>query len=126
MAKEAPTSCAGLVTFSSTVSLIGDATAADRPDPATAVAVYGPRLSNEESMRKAGRASGPLLSRPVSEARPKLTECLFGLRPFGGTALGPAVVAALAMLKVGVEGLVSESATILSVYERAGGGGYTG
>eukprot|EP00752_Nemacystus_decipiens_P010437 g9299.t1 len=96
MTKETPSRCAGLVTFAAAVSLIGDANTDNNHDHNE---IQGSRLSDEAALRKDGRAAGPLLSLPVSKARPKLSERLFQLRPRGETALGPAVVAGLSMLK---------------------------
>lgn len=105
MAKETPSRCAGLVTFAGSVSLIGDAaTTEDSAGNDYDDDIYGDRLSDEAALRKKGRASGRMLSRPVSEAGPELSERLFKLRPRGETALGPAVVAGLSMLKVRVWG----------------------
>lgn len=106
MTKETPSRCAGIVTFAASVRLIGDATTA--AEDGNGSDIYGGGLEDEAALRKEGLASGPLLARPVSEARAKLTELLFKLRPHGGTALGPAVVAGLSMLKVGAGGASGE------------------
>lgn len=91
MAESTPDRLAGLVTFSAEVSLIGDGSGDSR-------VVAGDRLSNGEALREVGRAYP--LSRPVSEARERLSDRLFALEEGGPTALGPAVVAGLSMLKV--------------------------
>lgn len=98
MVKDTPSRCAGLVTFATSVSLIGDATTNTEGNSGSNM--YGDRLSDEKALRKEGSACGPLLSRPVSQARTELAERLFQLKPRGSTALGPAVVAGLCMLKV--------------------------
>lgn len=100
MTKETPSRRAGLVTFAGSVFLIGDATATTAEDDIVGNHIWGDRLSDEVALRKEGLASGHLLSRPVSEARPKLIERLFKLRPRGSTALGPALVTGMSMLKV--------------------------
>lgn len=86
-----PSRHAGLVTFNAEVSLIGDGSGDSR-------IVAGDRLFNDEALREVGRAYP--LSRPVSEARSRLSDRLFALEEGGPTALGPAVVAGLSMLKV--------------------------
>ncbi|CAN0089570.1 unnamed protein product, partial [Hapterophycus canaliculatus] len=91
MAKEMPSRHAGLVTFNAEVSLIGDGSGDSR-------IVAGDRLSDAEALKDVGRAYP--LSRPVSEARTRLADRLFALEEGGPTALGPAVVAGLAMIKV--------------------------
>lgn len=90
MAKDTPSRHAGLVTFNAEVSLIGDGSADSR-------VIAGDRLSDGEALREVGRAYP--LSRPVSEARERLADRLFALEEGGPTALGPAVVAGLSMLK---------------------------
>ncbi|CAM9807916.1 unnamed protein product, partial [Laminaria digitata] len=90
MAKDTPSRHAGLVTFNAEVSLIGDGSADSR-------VVAGDRLSDGEALREVGRAYP--LSRPVSEAKERLADRLFALEEGGPTALGPAVVAGLSMLK---------------------------
>ncbi|CAB1097962.1 unnamed protein product [Ectocarpus sp. CCAP 1310/34] len=90
MAKETPTRHAGLVTFNGEVSLIGDGSGDSR-------VVAGDRLSDGEALKEVGRAYP--LSRPISEAKSRLTDRLFALEEGGPTALGPAVVAGLSMLK---------------------------
>lgn len=95
MTKQTPSRRAGLVTFAASVSLIGDGNSTVCLDD-----IHGVGLSAEAVLRKEGAAAGPLLSRPVSQARPELFERLFKLRPRGGTALGPAVVAGLSMREV--------------------------
>lgn len=91
MAKDMPSGHAGLVTFNAEVSLIGDGSGDSR-------IVAGDRLSDREALTEVGRAYP--LSRPVSEARGRLADRLFALEEGGPTALGPAVVAGLSMLKV--------------------------
>lgn len=91
MAKETPSCHAGLVTFNAEVTLIGDGSGDSR-------IVAGDRLSNDEALREVGRAYP--LSSPVSEARSRLSDRLFALEEGGPTALGPAVVAGLSMLRV--------------------------
>lgn len=91
MAKDMPSRHAGLVTFNAEVSLIGDGSG----DPRV---VAGDRLSDAEALKDVGRAYP--LSRPVSEARTRLADRLFALEEGGPTALGPAVVAGLSMIKV--------------------------
>lgn len=91
MAKEVPSRHAGLITFNAEVTLIGDGSADSR-------IVAGDRLSDDEALREVGRAYP--LSRPVSEARSRLSDRLFALEEGGPTALGPAVVAGLSMLRV--------------------------
>lgn len=91
MAKDMPSRHAGLVTFNAEVSLIGDGSGDSR-------IVAGDRLSDREALTEVGRAYP--LSRPVSEARGRLADRLFALEEGGPTALGPAVVAGLSMLKV--------------------------
>lgn len=91
MAESTPSRLAGLVTFNAEVSLIGDGSGDSR-------VAAGDRLLNGEALRDAGRAYP--LSRPISEARERLSDRLFALEEGGPTALGPAVVAGLSMLKV--------------------------
>lgn len=91
MAKDMPSRHAGLVTFNAEVSLIGDGSGDSR-------VVAGDRLSDAEALKDVGRAYP--LSRPVSEARTRLSDRLFALEEGGPTALGPAVVAGLSMIKV--------------------------
>lgn len=91
MAESTPSRHAGLVTFNGEVALIGDGSGDSR-------VVAGDRLSDNEALRDVGRAYP--LSRPVSEARERLSDRLFALEEGGPTALGPAVVAGLSMLKV--------------------------
>lgn len=91
MAKETPSRHAGLVTFNGEVSLIGDGSGDSR-------VVAGDRLSDGEALKEVGRAYP--LSRPISEAKSRLADRLFALEEGGPTALGPAVVAGLSMLKV--------------------------
>lgn len=86
-----PSRHAGLVTFNAEVALIGDGSGDSR-------VIAGDRLSDGEAIRDVGRAYP--LSRPISEARARLTDRLFALEEGGPTALGPAVVAGLSMLKV--------------------------
>ncbi|CAN0544788.1 unnamed protein product, partial [Ectocarpus sp. 8 AP-2014] len=90
MAKETPSRYAGLVTFNGEVSLIGDGSGDSR-------VVAGDRLSDGEALKEVGRAYP--LSRPISEAKSRLADRLFALEEGGPTALGPAVVAGLSMLK---------------------------
>eukprot|EP00752_Nemacystus_decipiens_P004090 g3743.t1 len=90
MAKDSPSRHAGLVTFNAEVSLIGDGSGDSR-------IVAGDRLSDREALTEVGRAYP--LSRPVSEARGCMVDRLFALEEGGPTALGPAVVAGLSMLK---------------------------
>lgn len=99
MAEKTPSRHAGLVTFNGEVSIIGDGSGDAR-------VVAGDRLSDAEALREVGRAYP--LSRPVSEARDRLKDRLFALEEGGATALGPAVVAGLSMLKVcGIEGVTA-------------------
>lgn len=91
MLKSAPNRHAGIVTFSGEVTLIGDGSVDAR-------VVAGDRLSDAEALGEVGRAYP--LSQPVSQSRERLAERLFALEEGGPTALGPAVVAGLAMLKV--------------------------
>ena len=91
MAESTPSRHAGLVTFNGEVTLIGDGSGDAR-------VVAGDRLSDAEALEEVGRAYP--LSRPVSEARDRLIDRLFALEEGGPTALGPAVVAGLSMLKV--------------------------
>ena len=91
MAKDTPSRLAGLVTFNAEVSLIGDGSNDSR-------VVAGDRLSDGEALREVGRAYP--LSQPVSETRERLGDRLFALEEGGPTALGPAVVVGLSMLKV--------------------------
>lgn len=91
MAKETPSRHAGLVTFNGEVSLIGDGSGDSR-------VVAGDRLSDGDALKEVGRAYP--LSRPISEAKSRLADRLFALEEGGPTALGPAVVAGLSMLKV--------------------------
>eukprot|EP00904_Undaria_pinnatifida_P010400 jgi/Undpi1/6490/HiC_scaffold_20.g08969.m1 len=90
MAKDTPSRLAGLVTFNAEVSLIGDGSNDSR-------VVAGDRLSDGEALREVGRAYP--LSQPVSETRERLGDRLFALEEGGPTALGPAVVVGLSMLK---------------------------
>lgn len=91
MAKSHPSRRAGIVSFSGHVSLVGDGSA-------RALRVDGDSLLNVTALTEAGR-SYPL-SQPVSQTRERLSDLLFGLATSGNTALGPAVVAGLSMLKV--------------------------
>lgn len=93
--KVTPSRHVGLVTFNGEVCLIGDGSSDSR-------VVAGDRLSDKEALREVGRAYP--LSRPISEARERLSERLFALEEGGPTALGPAVVAGLSMLKVRSKG----------------------
>ena len=106
MAKDMPSRHAGLVTFNAEVCLIGDGSGDSR-------VVAGDRLSDAEALKEVGRAYP--LSRPVSEARGRLADRLFALEEGGPTALGPAVVAGLSMLKVraGGGGLAADGERIL-------------
>lgn len=91
MAKSTPDRHAGLVTFGGEVSLIGDGSTDAR-------VIAGDRLTDSEALREVGRAYP--LSQSVSQARERLSDRLFALEEGGPTALGPAVVAGLSMLKV--------------------------
>lgn len=91
MAKSTPSRHAGVVTFNGEVSLIGDGSKDAR-------VVAGDRLFDDQALREVGRAYP--LSQPISETRDRLSERLFALEESGSTALGPAVVCGLSMLKV--------------------------
>lgn len=91
MAKSTPARHAGIITFNGEVSLIGDGSGDAR-------VVAGDRLSDAGALGEVGRAYP--LSQPISETRKRLSDRLFALEEGGPTALGPAVVAGLSMLKV--------------------------
>ncbi|CAM9804071.1 unnamed protein product, partial [Sphacelaria rigidula] len=100
MAKSTPHRRAGIVSFDESLSLIGDglSLAAD----ASSRSVSGTDLFDMAALRQAGRRCP--ISRPVSETRGRLSELLFGLVTHGTTALGPAVVSGISMLKSGGRG----------------------
>lgn len=91
LAQSTPSRRAGIVSFSYVVSLIGDGSS-------TACGVGHESLLDMRALIEAGR-SYPL-SQAVSQTHQRLSDILFGLSTDGGTALGPAVVAGLSMLKV--------------------------
>ncbi|CAM9240272.1 unnamed protein product, partial [Discosporangium mesarthrocarpum] len=90
MSRECPERRVGLVTFNGEVTLVGDGSQEPR-------FIAGDRLGDPGALQEVGR-SYPL-TRPVLEARERLGTTVFGLEEGGPTALGPAAVAALSMLK---------------------------
>ncbi|CAN0319877.1 unnamed protein product, partial [Phaeothamnion confervicola] len=126
LAHEQPATRVGIVSFSEDVILTGDAAAEPR-------VLAGDRLIDFAVLTEVG-GSYPL-TRPIGEAATALKERLFALEESGATALGPAVTAALAMLKraggagrliVCTDGLANVGIGALDVNPPADGGAEPG
>lgn len=79
----------GIVTFNSSVQIIGDGS---QP----VVDISGDRLSSQEELLQAGQGS-PSLTIPIKDARQALSAKLFSLEEGGQTGLGPALLVAIEM-----------------------------
>jgi Sec23/Sec24 trunk domain/Sec23/Sec24 zinc finger len=91
--RKSPQARAGLVTFASTVQLIGDGTQAPRTLAGDEL------LGDAERLRAEGAKFAELgLSASVGDTQAQLTERVFALQEEGVTALGSAMVAAAGML----------------------------
>ncbi|CAM9151090.1 unnamed protein product, partial [Sphacelaria rigidula] len=95
MAKSTPHRRAGIMSFDMSLSLIGDGLSLSANTYSRSVS--GTDLFDMAALRQAGRRCP--ISRPVSETRGRLSELLFDLMARGTTALGPAVVSGISMLK---------------------------
>lgn len=86
--KDQPNAKVALVAFASDVVILGDGTQDQ-------LVVTGDKLSNRERLEKVGREYG--LGQPISQSHEKLTKKVWELDPKGQTALGPAMVIAVAL-----------------------------
>jgi hypothetical protein len=85
-----PNARVGLVVFSNEVTIIGDGT--QQP-----IVVAGDKLYNNEALLNVGQDCPPL--KPLSESKDKLLKSITELSESGSTALGPAVMVSLGLLK---------------------------
>jgi hypothetical protein len=99
IAKKNPNKRVGLVTFSDSVTLLGDC-----GEPPLVIA--GDHLKNIDYLMEQGPKN--VLKRPVHEALEDLITSLWSLREEGGTALGPAM-----MLAISVSGVTPSSQVVL-------------
>lgn len=90
LARDAPSTRVGLVTFNGSVTAHGDGSQEARE-------FAGDRLTDAARLRTL--AEDLSVEKPVSEAKDALKERLFALEEGGQTALGPAVVVALALAR---------------------------
>lgn len=81
---------AGLVSFSNEVCLVGDGS---HP----AVNISGDLLNDKEGIRASVRESLNIKDQPISSSSQRLSEMVFGLKAFGVTALGPALLSAIVL-----------------------------
>jgi hypothetical protein len=88
MAKDFPKRKVALVTFNQEVTLVGDGTE-------WSVGLSGDKLGDKEVIIRAGKENQEL--KPISDTRKKLGEKVFELEERGSTALGPALLASVAM-----------------------------
>lgn len=88
LAKAKPSQRVGLVTFASDVTIYSDGTGEPR-------VLAGSRLNDFAALRAAGDGATP--AKPVKETAEALVRRVYGLREEGATALGPAVLVAVAM-----------------------------
>jgi len=86
--KSHPNKRVALVTFGNDVRIVGDGSSPE-------VVVTGDNLRNMEALQQAGQ--NYLLSVPISQSMDELTKKVFALEEGGQTALGPALVVAVAM-----------------------------
>eukprot|EP00051_Salpingoeca_urceolata_P026485 m.477459 g.477459 ORF g.477459 m.477459 type:complete len:771 (-) comp20851_c0_seq1:193-2505(-) len=89
MKKEHPSRSVGLVTFSNEVNVIGDCSS----EP---LVLAGDRLNDRDAIFKQVSEKS-LVGKTVGESCSSLSETLFGLEEGGQTALGPALVASVAL-----------------------------
>jgi hypothetical protein len=98
MQKNNPDRKIGLVTFNSEVTIIGDAT----KQPQT---VAGDKLNNYDFLLQNGvEGASKLFQKSVRETKDQLQAKLMTLEETGPTALGPAVVTAIALAGEGAPG----------------------
>lgn len=88
LAKAKPTQRVGLVTFASDVTIYSDGTGEPR-------VLAGSRLTDYAALQAAGDGATP--AKPVKDTAEALVRRVYGLREEGATALGPAVLVAVAM-----------------------------
>lgn len=88
LAKAKPAQRVGLVTFASDVTIYSDGTGEPR-------VLAGSRLGDYAALRAAGDGATP--AKPVKDTAEALVRRIYGLREEGATALGPAVLVAVAM-----------------------------
>jgi hypothetical protein len=94
LAKSDPKKRVLLVTFNGDVTIVGDGS----NNAKGPVVITGDKLKNEGELERLGReyaSSGSI--KPIGEAKDSLTDALFALEETGPTALGPALVVALAI-----------------------------
>jgi hypothetical protein len=89
LVKDTPTRRVGLVAFSNEVHLYGDGSLA------APKVLAGDRLNNYAELLSIGESF--TLDQPVSDAKASLSKALYELEEGGATALGPAVVTAVAV-----------------------------
>jgi uncharacterized ubiquitin-like protein YukD len=98
MAEVEPDKKVGLVTFSNDVNIHGDSTQVPQ-------VVAGDKLSDYEYLRKNGiDITDTHMKKPVGEVHEKLSNKLYELQESGPTALGPALLTAVAMATQGSAG----------------------
>jgi hypothetical protein len=86
--KSHPKKRVALVTFGNDVRIVGDGSSAE-------VVVTGDQLKDMDALQRAGEAYG--LTVPIAQSMEDLTKKVFALEEGGQTALGPALVVAVAM-----------------------------
>lgn len=98
MNEKAPEKKVGLVTFSNDVNIYGDCSQVP-------LVVSGDKLNNFEFLKKNGMDSTDThMQKPIAEVNDSVLEKLYDLQESGPTALGPALLTAVAMATQGSAG----------------------